>query len=252
MIEQTYRTLRLSLIGAHALVALACGSDVPDAPSLSEASPSQASPSQASPPAEIAVVTEAILLEAKQGARTGSLPLQKFQRELMGVWRTKEFQQGAWVDLIWVMGKERAWHVVAAYADEALTIPLLRWDVVRTYALGRRSTDFTSAYELTWTDQWSSLLASVDNAALFTQIGVADCALTPNVLRDTSTDNCGAPLFPFRECALHDFVELADGRMTFGDPTQGDRCEQHPTQREAWSFERVKLTPELSARLLGF
>jgi hypothetical protein len=179
------------------------------------------------------------------------LGLREFQRDLVGIWRTKEYQRGAWVDLIWVIGRAHAWHVVTAYADEALSIPLLRWDVVRGYSVGAPSTQFASARELNWTDEWSSLLPYVDNEALFTQVGVADCKLMSGVLRDTSGDNCGAPLFPFRQCALQDFVELADGRMTFGDPTEGDRCQQRPTRREAWSFERVALTPELSARLVG-
>lgn len=243
MLDRTNHKLRSALILAPVLLMAACGANASD---------SSAAARDMDP--EVALTTEALLLEAKQGGRheqRGESSLRKFQRDLIGIWRAKEFQQGAWIDLIWVIGKEHAWHVVAAYADEALTIPLLRWDVVRSYELGAQSKQFASARDLSWTDEWSSLLAYVDNPGLFTQVGVSDCELVPGVLRDTSTDNCGAPLFPFRECELRDFVELTDGQMTFGDPTQGDRCEQRPTRREAWSFERAALTPELTARLLG-
>ncbi len=199
-------------------------------------------------------MTEAIVLEAQDAplrGKSGQGARRDFHRDLLGLWRTKIFQEGAWVDLIWVIGKKHAWHVVTAYADEALTVPLLRWDIVREYSLGQPSSQFTGGYELRWNDEWSSLFAYVDDDALFAQVGVGDCELKPFTLRDTSSDNCGAPLFPFRDCALQDFVELADARMTFGDPTEGDRCEQRPTRREAWSFERVALTPELRERLLG-
>lgn len=243
MLDRTNQQVRFALTFAPALLLAACGSNATDSyEPVRDMAP------------EVAQTTEALLLEAKQrgthepGAESS---LRKFQRELIGVWRAKEFQQGAWVDLIWVIGRQHAWHVVAAYADEALTVPLLRWDVVRRYEVGAPSTQVASARDIRWMDEWSSLLAHVDNPALFTQVGVADCELVPGVLRDTSSDNCGAPLFPIRECEMRDFVELTGGQMTFGDPTEGDRCEQRPTRREAWSFERAELTPELTARLFG-
>lgn len=176
-------------------------------------------------------------------------PRLAFHHDLMGIWRTVVFERGAWVDLIWVMGERRAWHVVTAYADEQLTLPLLRWDIVREYELGEASTMFRGAYELTWTDVSSSLYAEVDAPELFASLGIEDCALVPGERRDLAADNCGAPLFPFRECPLFDFVEMLDETMTFGDPREGDRCERRPTRREAWSFERVRFSRELGRRL---
>src|SRR5688572_20085273 len=55
-----------------------------------------------------------------------------FHRRLVGLWHVKTFQQTpdgsaqAWVDLYWIIGRQYAMHVVTLYADEALTIPLLR------------------------------------------------------------------------------------------------------------------------------
>lgn len=226
---------------ASALFVMACGSAASDSSAAGDHLGS-----------DIATVTEALVHEARNAPsrpKRGAASRREFHDAMTGIWRTQVFQQGAWVDLIWVVGKEYAWHVVTAYADESLTTPLLRWDIVRSYALGARSDQFADGYDLAWNDEWGSLLAYVDNAGLFAQVGVADCELTPFVARDISSDNCGAPLFPFRDCTLQDFVELAEGRMTFGDPTQGDRCEQRPTRREAWSFERVSLTAELLGRL---
>ena len=171
-------------------------------------------------------------------------------RSLVGFWRTQHFQRGAWVDLIWVMGKESAWHAVIAYADEAMTIPLLRWDIVRSYRLDQRSAAFPDAYELTWTDRASTLTAYVDDPGLFASLGIDDCTLQPNAPVDLSIDNCGAPLFPFRECDLKDFVELTDAGMTFGDPTQGDRCVSRPTRHEGWTFERVPFSLDLLRALM--
>ena len=57
--------------------------------------------------------------------------------------------------------------------------------------------------------------------------------------------NCGAPLFPFRDCDLADFAELTSAGMTFGDPTEGDRCVSRPSRREGWTFARVPPSAEL-------
>lgn len=191
----------------------------------------------------------------RNGATASSVS--RAARRLAGLWRTKTFEQGAWVDLIWVIGKQHAWHVVTAYADEQLTIPLVRWDIVRQYEFDQPSghaghpRETPQRYDLVWTDLASWLTPYVNNPELYQQIGLDDCELVAGERRDVSTDNCGAPLFPFRQCPLLDFVELTDDRMTFGDPRQGDRCEHRPTHYEAWSFDRVHLTPELLRRLAG-
>jgi hypothetical protein len=169
----------------------------------------------------------------------------------VGVWRTKVYEQGAWVDLIWVIGKGRAWHAVTAYADEQLTLPLLRWDVVRAFELHGSYAEVEGAREMTWRDLHGQLKAFVDDPALFGALGLADCNLSPGEVRDLSTDNCGAPLFPFHDCEMMDFLVVEEDTLTFGDPRQGNRCERRPTNLEGWSFERVPLTPELLRALLG-
>lgn len=168
-----------------------------------------------------------------------------------GLWRTKVYEQGAWVDLIWVIGKQRAWHVVTAYADEALTVPLLRWDIVRAFEIGGPYTEVQGARELTWVDLQSQLIAYVDDPALFASLGLNDCPLRVGTSHDLSSDNCGEPLFPFRDCELMDLVLVEGDTLTFGDPREGDRCVRRPLSLEAWSFERVPLTFELLRALLG-
>jgi hypothetical protein len=170
---------------------------------------------------------------------------------LAGVWRTKVYEQGAWVDLIWVVGRRYAWHAVTAYADEQLTVPLLRWDVVRAFELHGPYEEIEGARKLTWLDLHGQLRAYVDDPALFASLGLGDCDLRPGDARDLAADNCGAPLFPFHACDMMDFLIVDDDTLTFGDPRQGNRCEQRPTVPEAWSFERVPLTSELLGRLLG-
>jgi hypothetical protein len=208
------RSITASLVAAL-LCALGCGSD----PTTREEILEQASEAPGSDP--------------EPGSRSGSPP------DLTGVWRTKVYFQDAWVDLIWVIGHRHAWHVVTAYADEELTVPLLRWDIVRLYDLEGPSEQFPDAHDLRWTDLSSTLVAYVDDPELLAAVQVDDCDLVPGEVRDTSTDDCGAPLFPFRTCQLMDFVEIADDRMTFGDPQQGDRCVMRPTRYEAWSFSRM-------------
>lgn len=201
---------------------------------------------------EVQAVTQALLQDATTLVRdhaTANSVSARRSRQFVGLWRTKTFEQGAWVDLIWVVGKRHAWHVVTAYADQQLTVPLVRWDIVRNYQLEKPARHTPERYGLVWTDLASWLTPYVNNPALFEQIGLADCELVAGVRRDVSVDNCGAPLFPFRDCPLLDFVELTDNGMTFGDPREGDRCEQRPTRYEGWSFERVWPTPELVRRL---
>lgn len=251
MPDNTRRTTRhacFTVLSTLALSTLTMACGAPEAAVDSESDPTSGA-------GDVAVVTESLLTEVSQSRATPpnrrTSDLQRFHRDLVGVWRTHAFERGAWVDLIWVMGKHHAWHVVTAYADEQLTTPLLRWDMLRSYSLEQPSAHMAKTHDLTWTDISSSLLAYVDNEALFAGVGVDDCALEPLVRRDLALDNCGAPLFPFRTCPLADFVELVDGRLTFGDPREGDRCEQRPTRREAWSFERVSLDKDLMGRLLG-
>ncbi len=168
-----------------------------------------------------------------------------FHKKLLGYWRTKSFVQGAWVDLIWYIDRTHAWHVVIAYADEAMTIPLLRWDIVRQYKLEEKSTVHSKAYNMVWKDRLSMLTPYVENSELFSAIGIDDCALEVGKTLDTSLDNCGAPILPFRKCAMMDFVKLKNGKMTFGEPQQGDRCRIRPTELEGWSFNRTSFSPKL-------
>jgi hypothetical protein len=169
-----------------------------------------------------------------------------FHRRLVGLWHVKTFQQTpdgsaqAWVDLYWIIGRQYAMHVVTLYADEALTVPLLRWDLIRGYELEGPSSEVPEAYDLTWTDQGSWLTAYVDHPALLGNLGVADCNLQVGKRRSTR-DNCGAPLFPFRDCPLMDFAQLAGGKLTFGDPLSNDRCIARANRFEAFSFDRVPL-----------
>lgn len=168
-----------------------------------------------------------------------------------GFWRTQVFEQGAWVDLIWVVGRERAWHAVIAYADEARTMPLLRWDVVRRYELGETFAEVAGARKLAFRDLTGRLEAYVDDPALFASLGLDDCALQIGQPHDLSLDNCGAPLFPFHDCDMMDFAIVERDELTFGDPRQGNRCQQRPTRVEAWTFERVPLTPDLLRALFA-
>ncbi len=168
-----------------------------------------------------------------------------FHKKLLGYWRTKSFVQGSWVDLIWYVDRTHAWHIVIAYADEEMKIPLLRWDIVREYKLEEASTVYSKAYNMVWKDRLSKLTPYVDNPAFFSAIGISDCALQVGKSLDTSLDNCGAPLLPFRKCEMMDFVELKNGVMTFGEPQQGDRCSTRPTELEGWSFNRIPFSPEL-------
>ena len=198
-------------------------------------------------------LTPAIADEARLSTldrRPGHHEPRAFHRSLLGFWRVKNFEQGLWVDLIWVVGRRHAWHVVTLHADEDLRSPLVRWDIVRRYRLERPSSSFHHAYDLTWTDLASTLTPFVADPALFAASGIDDCSLEIGRATDLSRDNCGEPFFPFRECDLMDFVQRIDDRMTFGDPRQGDRCIMRPTRFEAWTFGRVAFDQELARALL--
>jgi hypothetical protein len=165
----------------------------------------------------------------------------EFHKNFQGVWETTEFLNGAWVKLEWIVKKRRARHLVTAYADSELTIPILKWDITRRYKLKRSSNLFAQAYNLTWKDKRANIEIFIDNPELFAQLGIDDCNLKVGEPRDLSIDNCAAPPFPFRTCKMKDFVELKDNYqvMTFGDPTQKDRCLERPTRYEGWSFTKL-------------
>ncbi len=182
---------------------------------------------------------DTITQEAKRPSR---------DRSMVGFWRTKAFAEGAWVDLIWVVGRTHAWHAVIAYADEELTIPLVRWDALRRYKL---EAPVDSTHNMTWNDVDGRLYAHVDNPELFAGIGIDDCNLEVGVSRDLTVDNCGAPLFPFRDCTLMDYARIEGDSLTFGAPGQGDRCVARPTTDGAWTFERVPFSAELGQALFA-
>lgn len=169
-------------------------------------------------------------------------------RSMVGFWRTKAFAQGAWIDLVWVVGRTHAWHMVTAYADEELTIPLVRWDALRRYKL---QTPVGNTHDMTWDDVQGRLYAYAPNPGLFAGIGIDDCELEAGVSRDLTVDNCGEPLFPFRDCTLMDFARIEGDALTFGAPGQGDRCLERPTADEAWTFERVPFSAELGQALFS-
>ncbi len=170
--------------------------------------------------------------------------------QLAGLWRTKASVQSpngtsAWVDLIWVFGDAEAWHAVSVFIDEDLTVPLARWDVVRAYNTGESVPISADAVALDWNDISSWIVAYTDVPALLGALGIDDCATQVDVPLDTSTNNCGEPFFPFRDCTLMDFAEVKDSRLTFGDPQDTDRCAERVGSYEEWSFERIPFTAEV-------
>ncbi|MEM9861528.1 MAG: hypothetical protein AAF938_07930 [Myxococcota bacterium] len=173
--------------------------------------------------------------------------------DVRGLWRTTApvtvGETTAWVDLIWIMGEATGWHVVTVYADEAQTIPIVRWDIVRDYTLGGPAAISADARELDWSDRGSWLVSFLDSPELLAVLGVDDCGLVSGQRTDTAPANCGTPFFPVRTCVMEDFAELRDDVLTFGDPLAVDRCAERVNEYEAWSFERVPFTPDIDAIL---
>lgn len=178
--------------------------------------------------------------------------MQQGRERFVGLWRTQEnLQEVFWGDLTWVVGHERAWHAVLVYADEARTVPVVRWDIVRRYELERLVPGSDDTYEMTWRDEFAQITAFIDQPEVFRMAGI-NCELTPGVTLDLSGDNnCAAPRFPFRTCPMLDYVRVdRAGVVTFGEPFEGDRCEARPTRDEGWSFAEEPLTDALRSLLL--
>jgi len=167
-----------------------------------------------------------------------------------GLWRTEATVTvpgtTAFIDLIWIVGEQEAWHVVSVFADPQMTIPLARWDIVRGYELGEPFSISPDARELLWDDRQSWVSVFTDQLEILAVLGLDDCNATVGVPRDTSTDNCAAPFFPFRTCPMMDFAEINENGLTFGDPQAVDRCVQRVDEYEAWTFERTTMTAELA------
>ncbi|MFN3199927.1 MAG: hypothetical protein ACE366_16145 [Bradymonadia bacterium] len=180
--------------------------------------------------------------ELIQDARAGS-ERDPEGSDFKGIWRVLSPVEGngvtAWADLIWIVGETHAWHAVLVYADEAQTVPLARWDIVRGYRLGGPAAISDTAVELDWQDVSSYVTTYVDVPQILEILGVDDCNATMNVPMSTATDNCGEPFFPFRDCTLMDFVDINPAGLTFGEPRATDRCVERVDVYEAWTFQRV-------------
>ena len=195
-------------------------------------------------PAAVPGDVAAITAQAERAAEADPAGL-----AMPGLWRTKSQVEGggvsAWADLIWIVGEREAWHVVSVFADEELTIPLVRWDIVRAYEVGGAFSISTDASELNWRDISSWITAFVDAPPLLQALGIDDCQPEVTVPLDSSQNNCAAPFFPYRDCELMDFAEIREQQLTFGDPQATDRCVERVDSYEAWSFARVPFTPDV-------
>lgn len=186
---------------------------------------------------------------------TSADPLEKGARNpLMGLWHARATFPTAvgstFLDMYWVVGRSSAWHVVYAYADEGLTQPLLRWDLLRAYDVTGVAAHDANEHLVTWDNLHATLFAYRDSPALFRAVGIDDCHLRAGHLTNIA-NGCGAPFFPFARCTLLDFARVEGDLMTFGDPQVVDRCVERPTRDEAWSFARVALTSDIARKLLG-
>jgi hypothetical protein len=172
---------------------------------------------------------------------------------LVGLWHGRAHQDvgqvRAYLDMYWIIGQRTAWHVVNVYADEALTTPLLRWDLVRSYTVEAGETEQANVHYIRWNNLDASLKAYVEAPELFQSVGIDDCDLRAGSRTDI-TDGCGAPFFPFATCELLDFARIEGSRLTFGSPWSVDRCVARPTVDEAWSFERIPLSAEIVRALV--
>lgn len=210
----------------------------------------------AAEPSEPEVATESALSEGAallQELEDSQQPDKHGTSKLVGLWHgLAPFPASSgtvYLDMYWVVGHDSAWHVVYAYADEALTKPLLRWDLLRAYDVTGVAPNSPQTQLVTWNNLTATLYTYAEVPALFRATGLDDCNLRAGKLTSI-TNGCGAPFFPFARCELLDFARVERDVMTFGDPQQGDRCQERPTQDEAWSFQRVALTPAVVRKLL--
>ena len=118
------------------------------------------------------------------------------------------------------------WQLIFTHAlDPAMTARTFRFRTGGPYRVGAASDAVDGAFRGVFDEDWKHLTLLTDDADVIAAMGMADCALTPNLETDISETGCGH-WAPVARCGEdHDLFAMDASGIYFGvRPTDNDMC----------------------------
>lgn len=125
------------------------------------------------------------------------------------------------------------WMLIFTHAlDPAMTMRTFQFRTGGGYSVGGPSQDVPGAYRTAFAEDWKHVTLMATDAGLVAAMGMADCALTPNLETDISTTGCAA-WRPVAACGTdHDLLALDETGLRFGvRPADNDMCTEDKTPK---------------------
>ena len=125
------------------------------------------------------------------------------------------------------------WQLIFTHAlDPAMTKRTFQFRTGGGYSVTGPSASVPGAYEATFDEDWKHLTLLTTSPEVVSAMGMAECALTPNLETDISTTGCAA-WRPVEVCGQDfDLLALEGTGLRFGQrPADNDMCspERRPT-----------------------
>lgn len=129
--------------------------------------------------------------------------------------------------------RDGRWSLVFTHAlDPDMTIRTFQFRTGGDYRVLEASTVVDGAFDAVFDEDWKHVTLLTDDVDLIAALGMADCALTPNLEVDISADGC-AGWRPVSECGQdHDLLAMDARGVYFGvRNADNDHCtsERRPT-----------------------
>ena len=118
------------------------------------------------------------------------------------------------------------WMLIFTHAlDPAMTMRTFQFRTGGGYSVGDASPQVPGAYRTAFAEDWKHVTLLATDPGLIAAMGMADCALTPNLETDISAPGCAA-WRPVADCGTdHDLLALDASGLRFGvRPPDNDMC----------------------------
>jgi hypothetical protein len=127
--------------------------------------------------------------------------------------------------------RDGTWSLTFTHAiDPQMTLRTFQFRTGGTYRVGDPSRDLPGAFRTTFDEDWKHVTLLSFDQKLISAMGMASCALTPNLETDISATGCAA-WKPVADCGQdHDLMALDDSGLRFGvRPADNDMCTEDRT-----------------------
>lgn len=118
------------------------------------------------------------------------------------------------------------WQLIFTHAlDPQMVLRTFQFRTGGAYRIGAAHATVPSAFEADFDEEWKHLTLLTNDPQVIAGMGLADCALTPNLETDISATGCG-PWPSVADCGTdHDLLALDASGLRFGErPADNDMC----------------------------